>query len=100
MHDQPVYDSRMGACNCGRPENAVAVDGLFHLMGDRVCGMGGSSEHPSQALGKALTLTFPPRHISPDFRAVRTPDGNRLYSLFCISTVMEVQATPLVSFHL
>src|SRR4029077_14846337 len=55
--DQLVYASRLGASDSGRSEDAVAVDGILHLMGHRVCRMGPSPEHLSGAACQAGCVT-------------------------------------------
>src|SRR5260370_33633512 len=56
-HDKPVYASRVGSCDSGRPEDTAAVDGVLHLMGDRVCRMGSSTKHCTEAACHAGSLT-------------------------------------------
>ena len=48
-HDKPVYASRLGSCDFRRPEDTAALDGILHLMGDRVCRMGSGPKHRTEA---------------------------------------------------
>src|SRR5882724_10891763 len=56
-HDKPVYASRLGACDSGRPEDTAAVDGILHLMGNRVGRMGSSPKHSTEAACQARCMT-------------------------------------------
>src|SRR5437899_7039278 len=47
-HAKPVYASRLGSCDSGRSEDTAAVDGVLHLMGDRVCRMGRGAKHRTE----------------------------------------------------
>src|SRR6202158_4563242 len=59
-HDKSVYASRLGSCDSGRPDDTAAVDGVLHLIGDRVCRMGSSPKHRAEAACKAGGVTADP----------------------------------------
>ena len=56
-HDKRVYTSRLGSSDCGRPEDAAAVDSVLHLMGDRVGRMGSGAKHRTEAGSQAGCVT-------------------------------------------
>jgi hypothetical protein len=62
-YDKPVYSSRLGSCDSGRLENAAAVDGVLHFMGDRVCRMGSGAKHRTEATCQAGCVTAYPSWV-------------------------------------
>jgi len=47
------------------PEDTAAVDGVLHLMGDRVRRVGSSAKHRTEAGGQGGCLTATVAHSSP-----------------------------------
>jgi hypothetical protein len=56
-HDQPIYASRLGSCNSCRSEDTTPMDGVLHLLGDRLRRMGRSPKHCTEAPCQAIDLT-------------------------------------------
>ena len=56
-HDKPVYASRLGSRDSGSPDHPAAVDGILHLMGDRVCRRGSSPKYRTEAAYQSAPVT-------------------------------------------
>jgi len=47
--DQHLYAAGVGSCDSRCPEGTATVDSVFHLMGNRVRGMGCCTKHRIEA---------------------------------------------------
>jgi hypothetical protein len=54
-HDKPVYITRLGSCGSARSDGTPALDGVLHLMGNRLGRMGrGPKQRTEAAYGRSI----------------------------------------------